>query len=116
MKARSGILEILLILPVIWMIDVLICFVYARHELGYWPSPYRPDPKDVINNLFHVLSVFGVLYTMVLSPVIALTYVILGAMKKIELSNELLAAWSLPILFFIGDRYFNWRIVEWILD
>lgn len=98
------------------MIDVISCYVFARHELGYWPQPYRPDPKDVINGFFLIVSTFGLIYTIVISPLIAVAYIILGAFNRIMISKWLLASWTLPILFFSGDRFLNWRIVEWILD
>lgn len=116
MRSESGIINFLLILPLVWMLNVLACFVYARYELGYWPRPYRPDPKDVVNGYFLVLSSFGLLYTLTLSPLIAIGYVIAGAMKKLRLSKVIIVGWVIPNLFFFCDKKLNWDLVEWILD
>jgi hypothetical protein len=63
-----------LALPLTFPIALYSFALRARLALGYWPSPYHPDPKDLGFDI-HYLVVIGSIMVMLLSPLVLLAVV-----------------------------------------
>jgi hypothetical protein len=57
--------------PTGWVALFYAFVVRAYFKLGYWPAPYRPDPKDLAFNLHHLAVWLSF-------PVIAASVVVFG--------------------------------------
>ena len=45
--------------PVLWAVAFWAFVLRARIALGYWPDPYRPDPKDLAFPIHYIVLLLG---------------------------------------------------------
>ena len=108
---------LLSLVPVLWLIIVYSFVPRARLVLGYWPSPYQPDPKDLGFD-WHYSAIWVGIPAVIASAVWLLALVLVrlrrhlrGAAYRLGLVFYTLtfAAWWCAWIFDPG-RFFYWLV------
>jgi hypothetical protein len=50
----------LALVPAAWVVLFATLVLRARLALGYWPGPYRPDPKDLDFGVHYLATLAGI--------------------------------------------------------
>lgn len=105
---------VLAVYPLWWLAMFYLFVLRARWQLGYWPSPYHPDPKELG---------FTLHYSLVLLSSVALVPVVAGAALLLVIGKArgaLVRAWPPALLLLCSTtllvllvrvdlgRFLNW--------
>ncbi len=111
--------ELLLIIytlfPVLFLILFLSYILRARLYLGYWPTPYHPDPKSM-NFYFHHWALF---ISIVTTPFAGLAWLLQYIFRNLLLNRAkyLLFIYPIPwIIYILILKFDPFRFIEWFLD
>ena len=103
--------------PFILLMVFYLFVLRARLHLGYWPTPYHPDPKDLDFALHHSIIWVGILAVpmfIVTAVVLIIAGRVMGVNRRIW-PNLTLLAFSHLILFAVA-RQDPWHLLEWFMD
>ena len=99
---------LLSLVPVLWLVIVYGFVLRARLALGYWPSPYLPDPKDLGFNWHYSAIWVGI-------PAIIASAIWLVALVLVQFRQHLRSArYRLGVAFYTVTFATWWGV--WLLD
>ena len=99
---------LLSLVPVLWLVILYGFVLRARLALGYWPSPYQPDPNDLGFNWHYSAIWVGI-------PAVIASAIWLVGLVLIRLRQHLRSAKYRLGLAFYATTFAAWWCV-WYLD
>jgi len=121
-KIKTRIMNVLdglfILLPLSWFVFLYAYVVRSRLVLGYWPSPYNPDPKSLIALEYHYNAVWIVGLMAFKSIPVYLGFAILSKWLRPDarIGTRMIIftlIWVLTFVWFVVDPG---RFIEWYFD
>ncbi len=103
--------------PLIWLTGVFSFAIRASWHLGYWPTPYNPDPKALSFEAHYVVIFLGgylVTASLAILPTLRLCSINLVNQRHwLQAKYTYILGWVLIFVFFFVPRF---NFVAWFLD